>query len=390
MAELRKSQAGIFTRCLMLALVIWSWMAAAPRATLRLAAYLLDAFESTTLAIFSKYQGDNILKFLYKHRHVTHNATEAGCVHESKDQAVQTDGHTSEARNHAERRAVVLDKLIEDLLPELLKALHEIPPRKAIEQLVAQQSTQMHNLSEQHQDMLLLLQRMYSVSTTSDTENQSALQALSVKVEAIDMGLNRILDMLEEVSKTTHHRNEQLTTVADGIDMIGSKHEASAAMVLQLSKCVNRMDTTLTEINTRPRSTPKHFADAATETSEPFYDKAHQSHVSDSHPETVASLHISASSPDAALPGNGHRLTSPIDPPSPGIPANSETDSVESEATVERMHAMTALKEIEPNAAPTSETMPEVDTSTAANSKSRRFSIRKSLKRHSWLGKKPL
>ncbi|KAJ2790365.1 hypothetical protein H4R20_007025 [Coemansia guatemalensis] len=351
---------------------------------------MLDVFESTTLAILWEYQGDNILKFLYEHRQVTHNTAEAGHPHKRKNQSVQTDDDTAEARRHMERRAVVLDKLIEDLLPELLKALHEIPPRKALEQLFAEQNTQTRTLSEQQQEMLLLLQRVYSVSTTPDADNQSAVQSLAAKVEAIDVRLNGILDMLADVSKNTQDRDGQLTTVTNGIDRIRSRHEADGAAVSHLSECVNRMDSTLTEISSRACSTPKHFADAATETMDFSCDKAHQSYDSDGHVETTASSHTNSFSPDAALSSSEDHPAPPVDALSPDIPANSETESVESEATVERIHALTALKEPEPNTASASEAILRENSSTAANPKPRRFSIRKGLKRSSWFGKKPL
>ncbi|PIA17334.1 hypothetical protein COEREDRAFT_86325 [Coemansia reversa NRRL 1564] len=390
MAEHGKCQSGTLTRCLILVLGIWSWMGAVPRVMLRLATYMLDLLESTTLAILWKYQGDNVLKFLYEQKLVTQNTAKAGHTYELRNQTVQTDDHTYLAREHMERRSLVLDKLIEDLLPELLKALHEIPPRKVLEQNFVEQNTQIRSISDQHQEMLVLLQQMCPVFATSDSENRLAVQLLTAKIEAVDRRLDRILERLEEVSKATRHRDGQLAPFTDGIDILRSNQEADAVVVSQSSESDSRPDSALTETNTGGRSALNCFADATTETGDISLDLVHQSHVSDSYHKKVAGFHINAVSPDVDLSGSQYHPAPPVDTLSLKTPTKNEMDSVESEATTERLHALTASKETGPIAVPASAVLFGENAFSAVNTKPRRFSIRRGLKQRSWFGKKSL
>ncbi|KAJ2904051.1 hypothetical protein GGI21_004348, partial [Coemansia aciculifera] len=94
---------------------------------------VLDMFERNMLTFVWEYQGGNILTYMHQQYHKQPGAVAMACTHSSavlrqqklKSQTTQTEDSVGDilTRQHIE----ALDKLASNLMPNLLRALNELP-----------------------------------------------------------------------------------------------------------------------------------------------------------------------------------------------------------------------------------------------------------------------
>ncbi|KAJ2355643.1 hypothetical protein GGF43_002564 [Coemansia sp. RSA 2618] len=382
-----KSSPGLVAYMILAVVSVWSWVATVPRAVGEILAYLLDLFESLMLSILWEYQGENILKFLYKHRNLAHNPVGTSTRTKHRSQAMQTDSAAykeyEEKQQQQARRSAVIDKLVEDLVPELLGALYAMPQKSEIDGLLGKHIGGLQGASTQQLQALAQLQQTFNAHGIAIG---SAVQGLDARANAVDEQLVHTSSALEAVRDTASGIDNRVAELVGEFSAAKVKYAANAAALEQLSQSIARLDTMIAENSARDHAANKHNVAVATE------------HMSESRAAPKA-LHIVESATTIRTTNEASNIarSAPlatecqVEPKtannSPTAASGSrDSDDGHSDTTVERIYAIDALKELEPTTAPE----PDMHSySQTASIKSHRFSLRREFKRRSLFGKRP-
>ncbi|KAJ2381436.1 hypothetical protein H4S02_006206 [Coemansia sp. RSA 2611] len=346
---------------------------AIPRAVGRLLVYLLDVFEGIMLTILWEYQGENILQFLYEHRHLAHNPVATHRQNRHRSLSTQTDdaatGEFAEEQQQQLKRQVTRDRIIEELVPELLKTLNKVPKTGDVEQVLSKQLAVPAKALEQQLEQLADLQQSVKSCADSNAGMELAVQALGDTVNTINEYFRQAVDALEADWTIARDIGDQVATLSDSIMSVKLDNNIHAATLERLVQDVAQLDARLSEDISAKQSAPQ-LVDVAVNTAD-LHAVSSTATV-----RTVNEPNNTAWSPSLAANRR----------PDIAAPSSSCSDSGDShsDATVDRIHALTALKELAPKA--------ELDTqheSQLSSTKSHRFSLRREFKRRSLFGKRP-
>ncbi|KAJ2492111.1 hypothetical protein IWW37_001688 [Coemansia sp. RSA 2050] len=415
----RFSLTGLLTFTFLLVLTIWTWLAAIPRLILGLILRVLDVFESTMLLVVWEYQGDNILKFLFKH-HYIQSGTAVVCAHpvaspnlHSKSQSIQTGDSIDAVLAHKQIQA--LDKLANDLIPSLLCALDELPQRGALGCHAEYQANEQN-------------QRLLPTSAESELELQAVcpsrelhtiearLQVMVDKIGNVDTRLARLQCAISEaplpiIASCTARHDDILTSVIDGLNALKAKCGFDRMLALQLVQSLATLDATLANIELSPLGTGRQVADVIIQTddhaqnvsrNDSMFTELAETHVATpihngtEQPEVMYSSSSSISTDDAAAADD--------DSASDAEASTSDSDqcsvrslkSLKMYTNAEKMTPLVATSDVVPGiitqgppATAHLAVQPEYGRSEVSPpTKTYRFSIRRGIRRYSWFGKK--
>ncbi|KAI8324935.1 hypothetical protein GQ54DRAFT_295769 [Martensiomyces pterosporus] len=265
-------EAGLFSGMYSLALGVWSWATAIPRAMAQFALHLFGVFENTMVTILWEYQGDNIVGFLYNHSYLQKLPLPADSRRPAlgvTSRGVQTDeqdiyGLAREARL---RRDVLMGKVLDDLVPALLQALHSMPQKGELERMASAQSQWVEAIREQ-QTKLLDAQASRKEREEEEEERSGhvdvagALGLLLDRVGSMDERLIRVLgeDRGGEVG-------ERLEGLLNDLGAVRAEYEGDRQLVLELIQRVARLDAALSAVDLAApapaAATGRQVADAA-------------------------------------------------------------------------------------------------------------------------------
>ncbi|KAJ2755186.1 hypothetical protein GGI19_001852 [Coemansia pectinata] len=418
----RFSLTGLLTYVVLFVLTMWTWLAAIPRLSVRLILRVLDIFESTMLMVVWEYQGDNILKFLFKH-HYIQSGTAVVCAHPAtalqhrgKSQSTQTDDSLDAVL--ARQQIQALDKLVNGLMPGLLCALSELPQRGALDcQLVNQACEQ--NLSLPLISTEPELQPQSVCSSGELDAIEAGLQILVDKIGIVDTRLSQLQHAISEaplaiIASRTGEHDDRLASVVDSLNAVKAKCEIDRMLALQLVQSLAALDTTLASIDLSPCETARQVADAIVQTDDPAQDVSRNNsvftelaetqvatpiHTGTEQPEMLYSSSSSISTDDAAAAdedsaGDAEASTSDSDQCSvrslKSLQMYANSEKMTSLVGTSDIMAVNITRDLPFTAQPVvpiesgkSEAPPPIKIY-----KQYRFSIRRGIKRYSWFGKK--
>ncbi|KAJ2675300.1 hypothetical protein GGI25_004038 [Coemansia spiralis] len=265
--ERRSRELGSFmyTCFILVSATVWSWIMTVPRAFTNAAMRVLDVFENAMLNMVWDYQGDNILRFLYEHQRADANRKSDGVIGKvrvdgrllrakistsSRSFGMQTDDCTmSLGAREREKRDMLMDKILEDLVPALLEVLHSIPQRSEMEAIYKEQLGMVQNLqlAGNRKPLLLTLSDCEETSNSKDERCDigSVLQGLAKRVGQVDGRVVQVLRALEGESKSNALVDERLAILVDGLGAVKEKCEADRALALHMMQCLERIDSTI-------------------------------------------------------------------------------------------------------------------------------------------------
>ncbi|KAJ2542790.1 hypothetical protein GGF49_002590 [Coemansia sp. RSA 1853] len=373
-----KSSPGLVAYIVLAVVSGWSWVAAIPRAIGRIMAYFLDLVEGIMLSVLWEYQGENILKFLYEYRHLAHTPVDAPTQVKYRSCAVQTDNavyreYEKEQQTQVQRKAVV-DRLIEDMIPELLNALHAVPQKHEIEHMLSKQLERAQEALEQQQQEL----KMHGTGV------ESAVKELDSRMRVVDERLAHTSNALDTNQNNTRDIDARVAVLSDKFSSIKSTCTTNAGILEQITQSITQLDAKLAN-NTRLYNTKKHNVAVATEHSDELGSTSTDLHIAESA-TTIRTANESNNIARSVSFSANHPAISKAANDRPA-PENSSRDFEDehSDTTVERIHAIDALKELEP----TLTLEPDAHHDSQMSSiKSHRFSLRREFKRRSLFGKR--
>ncbi|KAJ2410485.1 hypothetical protein J3F80_000516 [Coemansia sp. RSA 2526] len=373
-----KSSPGLVAYMVLAVVSGWSWIAAIPRAIGRIIAYFLDLVEGIMLSVLWKYQGENIVKFLYKYRHLAHAPADVPSHVKYRSYAVQTDSavykdYEKEQLKQVQRKAVV-DKLIEDMIPELLNALHAVPQKHEIEIMLSKQLERAQGALEQQQHEL----------KAHGAVVESAVNELDSRMRVVDERLVHTSNALYTNQNNTKDINARVAVLSEKFSSIKSTCTANAGILKQITQSLTQLDAKVAN-NTRVYAASKRNVAVATEHSDESGSTSPDLHIAESATTIRTANESNNITRSVSFSANHPVISKAANDKS--TPRNSSRDFEDkhSNATIERIHAIDALKELEP--APTQE--PDAHHGSQMSSiKSHRFSLRREFKRRSLFGKR--
>ncbi|KAJ2853369.1 hypothetical protein J3B02_003175 [Coemansia erecta] len=235
------------------------------------ALYCLDTFESIMLSFVWEYQGENILQFLFKHQYVqagtlvinktsSNRTMQAGNV---QARGVQTEAAEANGISTKQRstRDALIDKMLEDLVPALLHALHEMPKRNELAELAHEQTQLVKSIYEKQQK--LMADHNQPDNGHSDIV-APVLQLLISRVNAVDTRLFHVLSKLDS-SKDGREINAEvdnrLKPLIESLGAVKAKYEADRILAAEVMQSLANLDKVISTT-----AVPKRHADAWVET----------------------------------------------------------------------------------------------------------------------------
>ncbi|KAJ2856772.1 hypothetical protein FB639_006070, partial [Coemansia asiatica] len=231
------------------------------------ALYCLDTFESIMLSFVWEYQGENILQFLFKHQYVqagtlvinktsSNRTMQAGNV---QARGVQTEAAEANGISTKQRstRDALIDKMLEDLVPALLHALHEMPKRNELAELAHEQTQLVKSIYEKQQK--LMADHNQPDNGHSDIV-APVLQLLISRVNAVDTRLFHVLSKLDS-SKDGREINAEvdnrLKPLIESLGAVKAKYEADRILAAEVMQSLANLDKVISTT-----AVPKRHADA--------------------------------------------------------------------------------------------------------------------------------
>ncbi|KAJ2503248.1 hypothetical protein GGH96_000500 [Coemansia sp. RSA 1972] len=373
-----KSSPGLVAYMVLAVVSGWSWIAAIPRAIGIIIAYSLDLVEGIMLSVLWEYQGENILKFLYKYRHLAHTPADIPTQVKHRSCAVQTDNaaykeYEKEQQKQVQRKAVV-DKLIEDMIPELLSALHAVPQKHEIEIMLSRQLERAQEALEQQQHEL----------KAHGTGVESAVKELDSRMRIVDERLAHTSNALDTNQNNTKDIDARVAVLSDNFSSIKSTCTTNAATLEQITQSITQLDAKLAN-STRHHAAKKHNVAVATEHSDELGSTSTDLHIAESA-TTIRTANESNNITRSVLFSANHPdISKATNDKSTPVTNSRDSEDEHSDTTIDRIHAIDALKELEP----TQTLEPDAHHDSQMSSiKSHRFSLRREFKRRSLFGKR--
>ncbi|KAJ1966004.1 hypothetical protein GGI12_000378 [Dipsacomyces acuminosporus] len=261
---------GVLSRASSLPLSIWMWATAVPRGIISYIFGRLAALEDALVALVWAYQGENILKFFYTRGYLKPlpapelqapastgradpQASTVSCGVQTDEQDLH--GMAREARL---RRDVLMGKVLDELVPALLQALHAMPKKGELEKMSSEYHAWIEAVHEQ-QRKLLEDQTSYmaekdswcdeyettAAERMSSTQIASTLDALVARVGTMDERLIRLLGNDASLGQRESEVSEKLSDLMDDLGYVRSEYENDRVLVLELAQRVVKLDAIL-------------------------------------------------------------------------------------------------------------------------------------------------
>ncbi|KAJ1847813.1 hypothetical protein LPJ73_004154, partial [Coemansia sp. RSA 2703] len=371
--------------------------------------HLLDIFESAMLSVVWEYQGENILKFLYKHHYVQSGAL---VVHDQRPNVTgdidKDDVILPEIQQLRATRDLLVDNILEDLVPALLQALHGMPKKVELERL-DEETIPTEQAGEEH--ILALSNQDEKYCDKSDPDIMPVLLQLTANLNSVNDRLLRIIGVLEDsvegLGCCSVQTDERLSLLVDGLSSVKVKCEADKLLATRVMDSLAKLESVLSEPHVQHKVNVPLYMDASVATDS--LENIHQSHNTSSELATrlatPANCEMAAGPKDdntsididtsdsgsseiikpqcltCASDNRNHEAVSRIVIDgyisSSNISHNDQapiTGKIPSDATLRRVRYSE------------SDRKHEKSESTASRPQSRRFSLRKEIRRHTWFG----